>query len=34
MNTVKYNADWEIMNTYENLHIVQSQFIPDKLIFI
>jgi len=35
MNMVKYDdADWEIMNTYENLKIVQSQFFTDKLIFI
>ncbi len=25
---VKYDANWEIMNTYENLQIVQSQFLP------
>jgi hypothetical protein len=31
---VKYNPDWEIMNTYENLQIVQSQFFTDNLIFI
>jgi hypothetical protein len=31
---VKYDADWEIMNTYENLQIVQSQFFTDKLMFI
>ncbi len=31
---VKYNANCEIMNTYENLQIVQSQFFTDKLIFI
>ncbi len=30
----KYDANWEIMNTYENLQIVQSQFFTDKLIFI
>ncbi len=34
INMVKYNADWEIMNTYENLQIVQSQFFTEKLIFI
>jgi len=34
INMVKYNADREITNTYENLHIVQSQFFTDKLIFI
>ncbi len=31
---VKYNPNWEIMNTYENLQIVQSQFFTDELIFI
>ncbi len=31
---VKYDADREIMNTYENLQIVLSQLFPDKLIFI
>jgi hypothetical protein len=30
----KYNANQEILNTYENLQIVQSQFFTDKLIFI
>jgi len=34
INMVKYDADQEIMNTYENLQIVQSQFFTDKLIFI
>jgi hypothetical protein len=34
INTVKYNGDWEITITYENLHIVQSQFFTDMLIFI
>ncbi len=29
----KYDADQEIMNTYENLQIVWSQFFTDKLIF-
>ncbi len=33
INTVKYNADHEIMNTYKNLQIVWSQFFTDKLIF-
>ncbi len=28
---VKYDAKWEIMNTYENLQIVWSQFFTDKL---
>ncbi len=31
---VKYDADWEIMNTYKNLQIVWSQFFIDKLILI
>jgi hypothetical protein len=31
---VKYNADQEIMNTFENLQIVRSQFFTDKLIFV
>jgi hypothetical protein len=31
---VKYNADREITNIYENLQIVQSQFYSDKLIFV
>ncbi len=31
---VKYDADQEIKNTYENLQIVQSQFFTNKLIFI
>ncbi len=26
INTVKYDANWEIMNTYENLQIVRSEF--------
>jgi len=30
----KYNANQEIMNTYENLQIVQSQLFTDKLILI
>ncbi len=34
INTVKNNADREIMNTYENLQIVQYQFFTNKLIFI
>ncbi len=33
-NMVKYNADQEITNTYENLQIVQNQFFTDMLIFI
>ena len=31
---VKSNADREIMNTYENLQIVGSEFFTHKLIFI
>ncbi len=34
INTVKYNADWEIMNIYENLQIVWSHFLTDMLLFI
>ncbi len=31
---VKYDADREIMNIYENLQIVRSQFFTDMLLFI
>ncbi len=31
---VKYNANWEISNTYENLQIDRYQFFTDKLILI
>jgi hypothetical protein len=31
---VKYDANQEIMNTYENLQIVLFQFFTNKLIFI
>ncbi len=34
INTVKYNTDREIMNIYENLWIVWSQFCTDRLLFI
>ena len=34
LNTVKYDADQEITNTYKNLQKVWSQFLTDKLIFI
>ncbi len=34
INIVKYDANREIVNTYENLQIVQSQFFTNKLIFI
>ncbi len=34
INKVKYNADQEITNTYENLQIVQSQYFTDKLMFV
>ncbi len=33
INTVKYNAEQEITNIYENLQIVQSQFFTDLLLF-
>jgi hypothetical protein len=33
INMVKYNAEQEIMNTYENVQIVWSQFFTDKQIF-
>ncbi len=32
--TLKYDANWEITNTYENLQIVWSQFFTDTLILI
>ncbi len=31
---VKYDADQEIINTYENLQIVCTQFFTDKLILV
>ena len=31
---VKYNADREITNIYENLQIVQSHFFTDIVLFI
>ncbi len=34
INTVKYDADREIMNIYENLQIVWSQFFTDMLLFV
>ncbi len=34
INMVKYDADWEIMNIYENLQIVRSQFFTDMLLFV
>jgi hypothetical protein len=34
INTVKYNADQENTNTYENLQIVWSKFFIDKLTFV
>jgi hypothetical protein len=34
INMVKYNTDWEIMNTYKNLQIVLTQFFTDKLILV
>ncbi len=34
INMVTYDAEQEIMNNYENLEIVWSQFVTNKLIFI
>ncbi len=34
INTVKYDADWEITNIYKNLQIVQSQFFTDMLLYV
>ncbi len=34
MNMAKYDADQDIMITYENLWIVWSQFFTDMLILI
>ncbi len=34
INTVKYDTDWDITNTYKNLQIVPIQFFTNKLIFI
>ncbi len=34
INKVKYDANWEITNIYENLQIVWSQFCTDKLLFV
>ncbi len=34
INTVKYDADQEITNVYENLQIIQSQFFTDMLLFV
>jgi len=34
INMVKYDADQEIMNIYENLQIVWSQFFTDMLLFV
>jgi hypothetical protein len=34
INTVKYDADQEIMNIYENLQIVSSKFFTNMLLFI
>ncbi len=34
INTVKYNANQEITNIYDNLPIVRSQFCTDLLLFI
>ncbi len=34
INTVKYDANWEIAIIYENLWIVWSQFCTDKQLFV
>jgi hypothetical protein len=34
INTIKYDAVWEITNIYENLQIVWSQILTDMLLFI
>jgi hypothetical protein len=34
INMVKYNANWENTNTYENSQIIWSQLYTDKLILI
>ncbi len=34
INTVKYDADREIMNIYENLQIVRSHFFTDIVLFV
>ncbi len=34
INMVKYDANQEIMNSYENLQLVRSQFLTNKLVFI
>ncbi len=34
INKVKYDADREIMNIYENLQIVRSQFFTNMLLFV
>ncbi len=34
INTVKYDADREITNTYKNLQIVWSQFFTDMLLLV
>ncbi len=31
---VKYDADWEILNIYENLQTVWFQFFTDMLLFV
>ncbi len=33
INTIKYDTDREITNTYENLQIVRSHFFTDKFTF-
>ncbi len=34
INTVKYDADQEITNIYENLQLVRSHFFTDMLLFV
>ena len=34
INTVKYDADREFMNIYENLQIVRSYFFTDIVLFV
>ncbi len=34
INTVKYDADQEIMNIYKDLQIVRTHFFTDMLLFI
>jgi hypothetical protein len=34
INMIKYDANWEITNIYENLQIVWSQFCTNMLLFV